>query len=145
MADQSHLDILQQGVEAWNSWRERNPSIKPDLCGAPLSEADLRDADLRDANLSRANLSLALLSVALLGRASLLSRANLTEAFLTEANLWGADLSGANLSGADLRGAIFLFQEQLEETTGDENTQLPSNLEPPAHGNVKTDEQIEGD
>ena len=135
MADQSHLDILQQGVEAWNSWRERNPSIKPDLCGAPLSEADLRDADLRDANLSRANLSLALLSVALLGRASLLSRANLTEAFLTEANLWGADL----------RGAIFLFQEQLEETTGDENTQLPSNLEPPAHWNVKTDEQIEGD
>jgi hypothetical protein len=94
MADQSHLDILQQGVEAWNSWRERNPSIKPDLCGEPLSEADLRDADL---------------------------------------------------SGAVLRGAIFLFQEQLEETTGDENTQLPSNLKPPAHWNVKTDEQIEGD
>ena len=140
MADQSHLDILQQGVEAWNSWRERNPSIKPDLCGAPLSEADLRDADLRDANLSRANLSLALLSVALLGRTSLLSRANLTDAYLP-----GANLSNANLSGADLRGAIFLFQEQLEETTGDENTQLPSNLEPPAHCNVKTDEQIEGD
>ena len=114
MADQSHLDILQQGVEAWNSWRERNPSIKPDLCGEPLSEADLRDADLSGANLSGA----------------VLSEVNLSE---------------ANLSGADLRGAIFLFQEQLEETTGDENTQLPSNLKPPAHWNVKTDEQIEGD
>jgi pentapeptide repeat protein len=125
MADQSHLDILQQGVEAWNSWRERNPSIKPDLSGAPLSEADLRDADLRDANLSRANLSLALLSVALLGRASLLSR--------------------ANLSGAYLSGAQHLTQEQLEKTTGDEKTSLPPDLKPPAHWNVKTDEQLEGD
>ena len=130
MADQSHLDILQQGVEAWNSWRERNPSIKPDLCGAPLSEADLRDADLRDANLSRANLS-----VALLGRA-----------YLPGANLSKADLRDADLSGANLSGAEHLTQDQLEETKhGDEHTQLPSGLEPPAHWNVKTDEQIEED
>ena len=51
MADQSHLEILQQGVEAWNSWRERNPSIKPNLSEADLSEADLSGARLFQAYL----------------------------------------------------------------------------------------------
>jgi hypothetical protein len=50
------------------------------------------------------------------------------------------DLSGVNLSGSDQ-----LTQEQLQETTGDENTQPPPDLKPPAHRNLKTDEQIEGE
>jgi hypothetical protein len=52
-----------------------------------------------------------------------------------------ANLSGANLSGANLSLAEHLTQEQLEETTGDENTRLPLDLEPPAHWNMTTDEQ----
>jgi hypothetical protein len=52
MADQSHLDILQQGAEAWNSWRDRNPTIEPNL-----SEADLSGANLSRANLSGTNLT----------------------------------------------------------------------------------------
>ena len=52
MADQSHLDILAQGVEAWNSWRERNPSIEADLSHANLEEADLSYANLGEADLS---------------------------------------------------------------------------------------------
>src|SRR5215216_2477965 len=118
MADQSHLDILKQGVGAWNSWKERvrspfPPSVRPDL-----PEADL-------------------------------SWANLSGAFLAGANLAGADLSGAlfpaaDLSGADLSGAAFLTQKQLDETKlGDNETQLPPDLKPPAHWNVRTDEQIE--
>jgi uncharacterized protein YjbI with pentapeptide repeats len=73
MADQSHLEILQQGVRAWNSWRERNLSIKPDL-----SEANLNGAYLGGANLSGANLT-----------GSVLVGTNLTEATLTGCSFMG--------------------------------------------------------
>jgi hypothetical protein len=89
MANKEHLAILRQGVEAWNRWREKNPTIRPDLSVA----------DLIRANLSGANLSMADLSVADL------SGANLSGADLRGANLGVADLSGANLNGADLSGA----------------------------------------
>jgi hypothetical protein len=101
MADQSHLEILQQGVEAWNSWRERNPSI----------EADLSEADLHWVNLSRTDLARARLSGANLFRADLtganLRRANLARAILTSANLTGADLSDASLILSNLAEANF--------------------------------------
>jgi uncharacterized protein YjbI with pentapeptide repeats len=112
MADQAHLDILQQGVDAWNSWREQNPSLEPDLSGANLSrDAPLRRTawgwerpDLSGANLSRATLSGANLSGADL-RGANLSRAKLSAVNLYEADLWGADLSGANLLVANLSHA----------------------------------------
>jgi uncharacterized protein YjbI with pentapeptide repeats len=133
MADQSHLDILAQGVEAWNSWREKNPSVRPSLSGANLLQADLSRADLsranlRGANLLQANLSRADLRGADLFRADLseadllradLLRANLSEVNLPQADLSRADLSGANLSGADLymadlRGADLLRADLSE-------------------------------
>lgn len=124
MANEKHLAILQQGVEAWNEWREENRDIRPDLNGANLSGAklgranliradldlaDLSQADLREANFWEsfvylANLSGADLRGAILGRA-VLSRANLSGANLKEANLSGADLFEANLRRADLRQA----------------------------------------
>ena len=39
MADNDHVALLKQGMEAWNKWREENPGIKPDLGGANLTEA----------------------------------------------------------------------------------------------------------
>ena len=36
MANPEHLQILKQGVEAWNQWREQNKGIRPDLRGANL-------------------------------------------------------------------------------------------------------------
>jgi len=47
MANQEQLDILKQGVQAWNEWREKNSSV----------QIDLREADLRQAHLIRVNLS----------------------------------------------------------------------------------------
>jgi hypothetical protein len=109
MADQSHLDILQQGVKAWNSWRKRNPTARPSLSRADLSGAKLSGAKLLRAKLSGADLSGAQLLGATLSRADLsganLSRANLSNAYLDEANLSRADLSGATLYGAYLSGA----------------------------------------
>ena len=112
MADPDHLNMLRQGVDAWNAWRK--PDITPDLSKANLYGADLRGANLSDTHLSGANLSRAHLSGADLSRAFLsgtdliganLSEANLNRAFLREANLSEAPLSRAFLIGADLSGA----------------------------------------
>ena len=129
MANEEHLKILWQGVEAWNRWREENPDIEPDLHkadlrGAALRKANLSGADLRKANLRKANLSGADLTMANSSEVDLkgadlngasLIMADLNGANLSEADLTGADLSGVNLSeaslwradltGADLRGA----------------------------------------
>jgi hypothetical protein len=128
------------------------------LWAAFLRRADLESAYLRGANLREANLTKADLRSADLWGAFLMG-ADFTSAFLTKATLrWGrlrgadltlANLREANLTKADLRGgdlsrARGLIQAQLEEAIGDETTALPPNLKPPAHWDVKTDQQIEG-
>jgi uncharacterized protein YjbI with pentapeptide repeats len=131
---------------------------KANLVGANLSEASLIWANLPRANLSGANLSEGSLSQVLLSETNLsganLSSANLrgsglSKANFSGANISGADLTGANFSGTDLTGADLtgadLTQAQLDHTTGDKNTTLPSGLNPPTHWGVKPDEQIEGD
>ena len=95
MANPEHLEILKQGVEAWNKWRADNPDVIPDL-----SEAKLPGANLFDVNLSGAELS----------------SANLTGADLSE-----ADLGGANLMGTDLNVAMLspIVGQKSEEAEGD--------------------------
>jgi hypothetical protein len=46
MADEEHLAILKQGVEAWNKWRIEHPTTRPDLFEADLSRANLSGAGL---------------------------------------------------------------------------------------------------
>jgi len=109
MANPDHLNMLQQGVNAWNAWREWNSSITPDLreadlIGARLSRANLSRADLRLAVISEANLSKANLREAKLSRADL-RLANLRGATLSGATLWEAKLSSADLRFANLRKA----------------------------------------
>jgi uncharacterized protein YjbI with pentapeptide repeats len=134
MANPNHIARLMEGVTAWNTWREENNTVRPDLSGADLrgkipSEANLRGADLRgavfvNADLRRANLReahlfgadliAALLREADLRRAflrdadlsiAMLVETNLSEANLIEAHLRRANLSKANLSGSNLSGA----------------------------------------
>jgi hypothetical protein len=107
MANEEHLNILKQGVEAWNKWREEHPDIRPDLPEADLREANLRGADLRGADLLQVDLSGALLSRADLFGANL-SEALFSRAELTQANLSRANLSGALFHGTDLSGALLL-------------------------------------
>lgn len=120
MANQEHLNILNQGVKTWNQWRDANPSIRPDLqltnlntkdlyrvnlSKADLSGADLSGTELRHANLIGANLSRAFMRWADLSRAT-----------LRGAYLWGTDLSGTtleqvDLSYAKLRGATMRWAD----------------------------------
>src|SRR5262249_52686247 len=54
MANEDHVNVLRQGVNVWNAWRDMNGSTQPDLSEADFSEADLSDADFSGANLTRA-------------------------------------------------------------------------------------------
>jgi uncharacterized protein YjbI with pentapeptide repeats len=104
MANEEHLALLRQGVEAWNEWKANNPDIRPDLSFATGSGIIIREAKLSGVDLSRADLSRADLSRAdLIG--SNLSEAHLKEAYLSEADLIGANLCEAYLGGADLIGS----------------------------------------
>ncbi|HYU75152.1 MAG TPA: pentapeptide repeat-containing protein [Ktedonobacteraceae bacterium] len=91
MANQEHLDLLRQGVETWNRWRQEHFDIQPDLSKADLRHIIHRDANLHGTNLAKADL-----------RRTDLRYANLTQARLSGANLTGANLSGAHLSRSDL-------------------------------------------
>jgi len=112
MANQQQLDLLQQGVDAWNIWRIQH-RIRPDLRDANLTGANLTDANLSDTNLSGANLSGADLSFAKL-RGAILSGANFSRADLSLADLTGANLTKANFSGATLLSA-YLTETDLTE------------------------------
>jgi hypothetical protein len=163
---QAIMTILRRRSRSYYGKGEPEPLDLSDtnLSGTNLSGANLSGANLSGANLSGARLFKAVLHGADFSRTNLsgahLSGARFFEAILWRANLWSADLSEADLSGAylsrtnlseaDLRGAdlseaAYLTQEQLEKTTGDETTKLPSDLEPPAHWGVKTYEQTEGE
>lgn len=124
MANEEHLNILLESIEAWNQWRRENQTITPDLNGVDLRAANLHGANLRGADLTSANLSKADLHNANLRDAHLpwgnLSLTNLYEGDLRGALLQHADLSGANLRRADLRLANLaeanLTQAQLDKS-----------------------------
>ena len=104
MANPEHLDLLRQGVEVWNEWRRKEPSVGPDLSDAYLFNAKLNRADLRKTNLDRAELGQADLRAADL-RGAYLDGARLIMTDLSEARLFGADLRDADLRGAKLNRA----------------------------------------
>jgi hypothetical protein len=56
MANEEHVALLKQGVNAWNVWRHENPHEVLDLFKANLREANLIDANLIKAILSGADL-----------------------------------------------------------------------------------------
>lgn len=128
MANANYVEILRQGVEAWNQWRASNrdvtPNLGPDLeflreanldginlSGADLSNARLQGTHMRQAILRNADLRRAELCACKLWGADL-KFAHLDEATLDDSELNGADLSGASLrevdlSSTDLSGATF--------------------------------------
>jgi len=116
MANEKQLYILEEGVAAWNEWRDRNLGVKVDLeeadfsyanlsevnlLGANLRKADFRNADLRVADLSEADLSEGNFRGAYLVGAKI-SSATIFETDLSRARLGSADLTASNLSNVNL-------------------------------------------
>ncbi|MGD1952392.1 MAG: pentapeptide repeat-containing protein [Leptolyngbyaceae cyanobacterium] len=120
----NYIELIEQGVDAWNHWRSEHPEQHPELESAYLFEKSLQGINLRDANLSRACLIGANLEGADLTGANLsgvyasnanLQRANLTGADLRDSNFIEADLSQAELSDAAIENANFT-NARLQET-----------------------------
>jgi uncharacterized protein YjbI with pentapeptide repeats len=135
LANEKHLEIINQGVEAWNKWinqavwdylgtlglspnsnmhefrraRQRLPPEAFSFTVADLSNVDLSGADLSGVDFSHTNLSNVNLSNSRLRKArfsgSNLTHAYLAKADLTEAHLDEADLTKAKLKEANLKNA----------------------------------------
>jgi len=118
MPNQKHFEIVKQGVDEWNKWREENPEIEPDLSDIDLSDmklnsANLSDTDnLRDTDLRRSILRNTDFRGANLVRADLravnINKASFNLAKLREANFSEAYLRESDLSEADLKKAYFI-------------------------------------
>ena len=100
-----------------------------DRSGLELATADLSGANLAGTNLRGADLRYARLSNAVLSGADLFG-----------ADMFGADVRDADVRGARLRASLFLTQMQLEVTTGDGTTTIPSALRPPDHWRLRGSE-----
>ncbi|MDM8550488.1 pentapeptide repeat-containing protein [Desulfobacterales bacterium HSG2] len=109
MAKKEHLDLIKQGVNAWNKWKANNPGERPDFSDANLCVSNLSYANFSQANFWEANLNKAKLWGVNFSGADLcftdLSGTNMSRVNLRGANLTSADLSGADLRKADLRNA----------------------------------------
>ena len=109
MVEQEQLDLLAQGVAAWNQWKENTSEVLPGLRWHFLRDADLSDADLREADLSGINLQNVELWKTSFAGADLagadLAKSEPLEANFTHARLNGANLSETNASGADFTHA----------------------------------------
>jgi uncharacterized protein YjbI with pentapeptide repeats len=94
MADEQHVQLMEQGVEAINAFAAEHGDVTIDLSGADLSGRNLRGLRLQGANFEGATLERCDLQRALLNGAN-----------LRKANLRGADCSGASFHRADFEGA----------------------------------------
>jgi len=134
MPDFQFLDLLQQGVRAWNRWRRNHPNIKPDLSRCDLRkmdctganfartsfvEADLTNADLSQAKLHGASFAGANLDATFLTQCDL-STCSFKRASMVNINLANSNLTGINLAGHTLAGASMwcanLSKANLRET-----------------------------
>jgi hypothetical protein len=118
MANEEQVRILRQGAWIWNTCREDNPGIKPDLRradlrGRPSSNRFVRNAELDEAinhELSEMrNFEFEGSNIALTD----LRWANLSGVDLSEADLGWSDLRCAKLNDANLRDAT--IPEDLQQ------------------------------
>jgi uncharacterized protein YjbI with pentapeptide repeats len=146
VANQEHLDLLNQGIWIWNQWRTEYPDIQPDLReaslkGVNLSKANFQNVDFREADLPGSDCSYCNLQGANLSFASMyganfysadLSYANLQRSDLFMTNL-GANLYGVNLSWSDLGEADFSQSTMGLTILGDVDLHLAKGLERVTH------------
>ena len=105
------------------------------FAGARLRQADLSMGVFNGSTFAGGDLRDLDGTASLFGRVSF-AGANLTNAvfvgaYLEGANFKGAILDGVNFSGAEMRSAVGLTQRQLDQTCGDEATELPRGLRIP--------------
>jgi hypothetical protein len=136
------IQVLCQGADVWNRFREMNRGIEIDLSGGNLERMVLIGADLSGVLLSGARLDFADLTGANLSGAELsgarLSHSRLSGARLTLANLEDARLPFIDAENTDFRGACLsgAFMEDANLKGANlSNTQLNGAML--AHANLR--------
>lgn len=105
MGNPEHLEILRQGVDVWNKWREDNPKLKPNLEKAMLRKMNLKGAYLQKTNLQKTNLRYSDLGDSNISQSDL-SKSDLFKSNLRDTDLRATRLCFSNLSNADLRRSL---------------------------------------
>ncbi len=123
-AEQSHIQILKMGVQAWNTWRSTNPDVKPKLSGVdftdeeqwgdtPMWTATVHGFQFTDEEIQRGfmdfegiDFSGAELNGVKFNNANL-AFADLSNAECTDGKLRNVDASSANFRNADFTDADF--------------------------------------
>ena len=111
MANKNQLEVLKNGVNAWNEWRAGHVGVRPDLTAAHLLGLDLMGANFAQVDLRKADL-----------RGTNLSDSVLIDAQLDGANFFRTILDRADLAGASLIGAQALTRDQLMATRNWQST-----------------------
>jgi uncharacterized protein YjbI with pentapeptide repeats len=145
MANPKHLEMLMQGVEAWNEWQVgllgadlRGANLRGlYLCGLELVNADLRGANLSDTVLHKTNLRGANLRGINLSNSSI-ARTDFSHANLNDMCLRGAHLCEVHLDGVDLRGVDFTGATLIYTTFGSVDLSLAKGLETVEHDGPST-------
>lgn len=132
MANQEQVELLKQGVDPWNEWRNSNPHMDINLSSANLSKIDLQGINFsgnkfRYTNLNKSDFRSAILSDADLSWATLMGATleftDLRNARLIEADLGKASLLGSILIEAKLHNAVLIEAELvLANLTGSDLT-----------------------
>ena len=154
MANQEHLNILRQGVEKWNQWRQSQyPYLRPngssiltpdeegpwklkvpreELPPLDLSDAGFCESSLRGANLSYVNLRGARFIE------SILRDVNFSESDLSGSDLRRADLTGVNFSRTNLNQAEFREARIMRTNFSDVDLRHVKGLETVSHRGPST-------
>jgi uncharacterized protein YjbI with pentapeptide repeats len=107
MANEEHLDVLRRGVKAWNAWRRKNPSAKPDLSFADLQGENFDGANFRGVNFFQADLSGEASFCKTDFRGSSFEFTDLLDSYCLKADFRGALFVHATLSELDCSQADF--------------------------------------
>lgn len=118
MANPEHVEILKQGVDVWNKWREDNPKEIPDLSEYKITPANLKNTNVfnkkdKQVELSGINFSGANLNYAKFYLCNL-NGAKFFHAALDNASFNKAGLQLATFADASLDSATFENSDLLE-------------------------------
>jgi uncharacterized protein YjbI with pentapeptide repeats len=150
MANAEHIDVLKQGKDVWNQWRQDHPEITPDLSGAELNKdffvnpaltqqeridlaginfnsAHLVATSVGDADLAGADFSYAVMKEMVFSNVSL-SKANLDGADLTHSKFWNSEAIGASFWDGVLENTV-LSGTDLRDATFTNANMAHANLE----------------
>ena len=107
MSNSNHLEIIRQGADEWNRWRDKNNEIIPDLSGANLCDRNLSGINFAGAKLIGTRFDNACLGRAILDQSELIG-ASFSCTNISNARVCGANLCNANLVNSDLSGSELL-------------------------------------